>query len=79
MSGGAARARRRAPRRACAWTGRMPCAHCFRRCAATGSSSGSTDGRFDFAQFYKKLSERDFVIYPGKLTEVDCFRVGAIS
>jgi 2-aminoethylphosphonate-pyruvate transaminase len=34
---------------------------------------------FDFAEFYDRLSERGFVIYPGKLTEADCFRLGNIG
>ena len=34
---------------------------------------------FDFGAFYEKLSERDFVIYPGKLTKADCFRIGSIG
>ncbi len=34
---------------------------------------------FDFAAFYDGLKSRGFVIYPGKLTEVDSFRVGCIG
>jgi 2-aminoethylphosphonate-pyruvate transaminase len=34
---------------------------------------------FDFEQFYRALSERGFVIYPGKLTQADCFRLGNIG
>ncbi len=37
------------------------------------------DPAFDFNAFYEKLSERGMVIYPGKLTEVDCFRIGNIG
>ena len=37
------------------------------------------DPNFDFATLYKKLSERDFVIYPGKVLASDCFRVGSIG
>jgi 2-aminoethylphosphonate-pyruvate transaminase len=37
------------------------------------------DPSFDFAAFYGALRERGFVIYPGKLTEVDTFRVGCIG
>jgi 2-aminoethylphosphonate-pyruvate transaminase len=36
-------------------------------------------GEFDFAVFYRKLSERGFIIYPGKLTQVDTFRIGNIG
>lgn len=34
---------------------------------------------FDFSVFYSKLNERDYVIYPGKLSQVDCFRIGNIG
>ena len=34
---------------------------------------------FDFATFYRKLSDRGFIIYPGKLTQVDTFRIGNIG
>ena len=34
---------------------------------------------FSFDEFYRRLSDRGFVIYPGKLSKVDCFRVGTIG
>ncbi len=34
---------------------------------------------FDFSMFYDGLKSRGFVIYPGKLTEVDSFRIGCIG
>jgi 2-aminoethylphosphonate-pyruvate transaminase len=34
---------------------------------------------FEFASFYQALSERGFIIYPGKLTQVDTFRIGNIG
>jgi 2-aminoethylphosphonate-pyruvate transaminase len=34
---------------------------------------------FDFKTFYNKLNDRGFVIYPGKLTKADCFRIGNIG
>lgn len=37
------------------------------------------DERFDFPRFYRELSDRGFVIYPGKLTKADCFRLGTIG
>jgi 2-aminoethylphosphonate-pyruvate transaminase len=37
------------------------------------------DPRFDFADFYDRLSEKGFLIYPGKLTVADSFRVGCIG
>lgn len=35
--------------------------------------------RFDFQRFYDGLKERGFVIYPGKLTVADSFRIGCIG
>ena len=34
---------------------------------------------FDFKVFYEKLNNRDFIIYPGKLTKAFCFRIGNIG
>jgi 2-aminoethylphosphonate-pyruvate transaminase len=34
---------------------------------------------FDFPVFYRRLSERGFVIYPGKVSNADCFRIGTIG
>lgn len=34
---------------------------------------------FEFAQFYERLNERGFVIYPGKVSHADCFRIGNIG
>ena len=38
-----------------------------------------TDSKFSFDVFYHKLSDRGFIIYPGKLTQVDTFRIGNIG
>uniref|UniRef100_T1JE68 Alanine--glyoxylate aminotransferase n=1 Tax=Strigamia maritima TaxID=126957 RepID=T1JE68_STRMM len=37
------------------------------------------DPQFKFSTFYSKLNELDQVIYPGKLTQADCFRIGNIG
>lgn len=37
------------------------------------------DPRFDFADFYGRLSDKGFLIYPGKLTVADSFRIGCIG
>src|SRR5262245_33405263 len=37
------------------------------------------DAKFVFEQFYDKLKERGYVIYPGKLTVADSFRIGCIG
>jgi 2-aminoethylphosphonate-pyruvate transaminase len=34
---------------------------------------------FDFGAFYNGLSDRGMIIYPGKLTDVDSFRIGTIG
>ena len=38
-----------------------------------------SDPRFDFPSFYEGLSRRGFLIYPGKLTVADSFRIGCIG
>ena len=38
-----------------------------------------TDPRFDFQRFYDGLKARGYVIYPGKLTVADSFRIGCIG
>ena len=37
------------------------------------------DENFCFDTFYDKLNERGFVIYPGKVSNADCFRIGNIG
>ncbi|HWX36326.1 MAG TPA: 2-aminoethylphosphonate--pyruvate transaminase [Steroidobacteraceae bacterium] len=37
------------------------------------------DPAYDFAEFYRRVRERGFILYPGKLTAVDTFRVGCIG
>ena len=37
------------------------------------------DARFDFREFYERLRQRGFVIYPGKLTVAESFRIGCIG
>ena len=34
---------------------------------------------FDFTDFYNKLKAKGFVIYPGKISEADTFRIGNIG
>ena len=34
---------------------------------------------FDFSRFYQKLNDRGFVIYPGKLSRANAFRIGNIG
>ena len=37
------------------------------------------DPAYDFTQFYRRVRDRGFILYPGKLTAVDTFRVGCIG
>jgi 2-aminoethylphosphonate-pyruvate transaminase len=37
------------------------------------------DAKFVFESFYDKLKERGYVIYPGKLTVAESFRIGCIG
>jgi 2-aminoethylphosphonate-pyruvate transaminase len=34
---------------------------------------------FDFEDFYQRLNEQNYVIYPGKVSQADCFRIGSIG
>jgi 2-aminoethylphosphonate-pyruvate transaminase len=38
-----------------------------------------TDPKFVFQHFYDSLKDRGYVIYPGKLTVADSFRIGCIG
>lgn len=35
--------------------------------------------RFEFEEFYSRLSDKGHVIYPGKVSNADCFRIGCIG
>ncbi len=35
--------------------------------------------RFKFDDFYERLNEKGYVIYPGKVSNADCFRIGTIG
>lgn len=37
------------------------------------------DPHFDFKAFYARLNEKGFVIYPGKVGNANCFRIGCIG
>ncbi len=34
---------------------------------------------FQFEEFYTRLNDKGFVIYPGKVSNIDCFRIGNIG
>jgi len=38
-----------------------------------------TDPNWNFERFYSMLNDRGFVIYPGKVSQADCFRIGHIG
>jgi len=37
------------------------------------------DPKFTFDQFYRKLSDKGFIIYPGKISNANTFRIGSIG
>ncbi|WP_286237543.1 2-aminoethylphosphonate--pyruvate transaminase [Neptuniibacter halophilus] len=37
------------------------------------------DAKYNFKQFYALLKSKGFVIYPGKVSKADCFRIGNIG
>ena len=37
------------------------------------------DDRFDFAEFYEQVKARGFVLYPGKISQAQTFRIGNIG
>ena len=37
------------------------------------------DPKFQFEDFHRRLRARGFIIYPGKLSKADCFRIGTIG
>ena len=37
------------------------------------------DSSFSFEKFYESLNQKDYVIYPGKVSDADCFRIGNIG
>jgi len=37
------------------------------------------EDRTGYEEFYHRLRTRGFVIYPGKLNQADCFRIGTIG
>ncbi len=38
-----------------------------------------SDPNFRFEEFYDRLNSKDYVIYPGKVSNADCFRIGNIG
>lgn len=42
-------------------------------------STPPTHPDYQFKAFYDRLKEQGFVIYPGKVSNADCFRIGNIG
>lgn len=38
-----------------------------------------SDTKFSFKEFYQRLSDKGFIIYPGKISQADLFRIGSIG
>jgi len=34
---------------------------------------------FTFEEFYERLNDKGYVIYPGKVSDADCFRIGHVG
>jgi 2-aminoethylphosphonate-pyruvate transaminase len=53
---------------------------CPRVCRAVSSPAFAIRRtRFDFDIFYRSLSDKGFIIYPGKISQADTFRIGSIG
>ena len=37
------------------------------------------DTRYSFREFYDRVRDKGFILYPGKLTQMETFRVGCIG
>jgi 2-aminoethylphosphonate-pyruvate transaminase len=37
------------------------------------------DPKFTFDEFYRQLSDKGFIVYPGKISQADTFRIGSIG
>lgn len=37
------------------------------------------DSRFTFADFYRRVAEKGYILYPGKISQADTFRIGNIG
>ena len=37
------------------------------------------DAKYEFRRFYDRVRDKGFILYPGKLTQVETFRVGCIG
>jgi 2-aminoethylphosphonate-pyruvate transaminase len=37
------------------------------------------DPKFSFQDFYRRLSDKGFIIYPGKISQADTFRIGSVG
>lgn len=37
------------------------------------------DTRYTFPEFYDRVPQKGFILYPGKLTQVETFRIGCIG
>src|SRR5262249_47000161 len=42
-------------------------------------SPAPADPRYAFKEFYERVRDKGFILYPGKLTQVETFRVGCIG
>ena len=43
------------------------------------NNAGKEGSKYNFKDFYDKLRMKGFVVYPGKVTKLDTFRIGNIG
>ncbi|CAI8691864.1 2-aminoethylphosphonate-pyruvate transaminase [Burkholderia sp. IT-111MI5] len=48
-------------------------------CRGVSVKGAEDEPNYDFKRFYQEVKKRDYIPYPGKLTEVETFRVGCIG
>lgn len=52
--------------------------HAFERCAVAHGGQ-LADPAYRFERLYDEVRRRGFILYPGKLTKVETFRLGCIG
>ncbi len=53
--------------------------HSSAACRGATVKGSEDEPNYDFKRFYREVKKRGYIPYPGKLTEVETFRVGCIG
>ena len=48
-------------------------------CAVTAGVALALQRHFGFDEFYRRLSDKGFIIYPGRISRANTFRIGSIG